>query len=361
MKILIVFNQPAPYKVNLFNLLALDNDIHVIFERKTASNRDEKFYSSNQYNFSHEFYAHGAFGEENSNTGKLVKHLKENKYDLIIMNGYSTFTEMRAISYMNKHHMKWTLFINGGLVKKESKLKKKIKTKYISSASYYMSPCLEANEYLKYYGAKEENIFLYPNSTIFDKDLIAKPLNDEEKEILKKELNLPQGKVIISPCQFIDRKNNMKLLEVFKNRKETLLLVGSGVEKEKYLTYIKDNNMNNVIILDYLKSDELNKYYQASNAFITLSKEDIYGHTTNEAMGQGIPVISSNKVVASIHLIKDGINGFLVSPNDNEAINKALDNLNQGMYIHSLESAKENTLEKQAKRIKEIFEELKAR
>jgi glycosyltransferase involved in cell wall biosynthesis len=358
MKILIVFNQPAPYKVNLFNLLAKDNDIHVIFERKTASNRNKKFYSSNQYNFSHEFFAHGAFGEENSNTGELVKHLKKHHYDLIIMNGYATLTEMRTISYMNKHHIKWSLFINGGLVKKESKLKKRLKTKYISSASNYLSPCKEANEYLIYYGAKEENIFLYPNSTIYDRDLVSKPLNNKEKEVLRKELNLPQGSIIISPCQFISRKNNMKLLEVFKDRKETLLLVGSGVEKEKYLDYIKSNNMNNVIILDYLKSSELNRYYQASNAFITLSKEDIYGHTTNEAMAQGIPVISSNKVVASLHLIRNGENGFIVSPNDTKAINDALDNLNEGMYIHSLETARENTLEKQAKRITKIFKEL---
>lgn len=346
MKILIVFNHPAPYKVNLYNEINKKLPLEVIFERKTASNRDEKFYALNKYEFDHIFLKRGAFGEEQTNTNELVKILKHNKYDLIIMNGYSNITELKAISWMNRHHIKWVLFINGGIIKQENFIKRHIKQKYISSASWYFSPCEQADEYLRYYGAKQDKIMHYPNSTIFKSQLINKPLNNDEKNELRKQLGLPLNKkIFISPCQFISRKNNFQLLSNFKGRDEVLLLIGSGPEKEQYLTYIKQNKMDNVIILPYKDSNELPKYYQASNCFITLSKEDIYGHTTNEAMSQGIPAISSNNVVASLYLIKDNVNGFVVNLNNNDEIQHAISNVNDSMYVPALKTALDNTIE----------------
>lgn len=355
MKVLIVFNQPAPYKVNLFTLLAKEIDLTVIFERSACPNRDKLFYSSNVYDFNHIFLKHGSFSEENSCTNEVIKHLKKNKYDLIIMNGYHTITEQMTISYLNRHHIKWVLFINGGLIKKETRFKKWYKTKFISSASYYISPCKEANEYLTYYGAKEENIFLYPNSTFFENNVIDSLPSKEMIDNIKKELNLPKGKIIICPTQFIPRKNNFTLLEVFKNRNENLILIGNGIEKEKYEDYIKENNINNIYVLPYVKPVVLAKYFLASDALITLSKEDIYGHTINEAHAKGLVTISSYKVVAANHLIKNGVNGFVVPPFDKAAINKALDNIDKLNKEACLMSAKENTLEKQAKRIVEII------
>ncbi len=359
MSVLIVFNHPAPYKVNVFNLLAEHNDIHVIFERERASDRDEKFYASNEYNFSHEFLSKGAFYKENSNSNEIINHLKNHKYDLVIMNGYSKLTEMRTINYLNKKKIKWILFINGGKVKKEGLIKKAIKKKYISKASYYISPSKDANDYLTYYGADPLKIFNYPNSTIFEKDLIKTPLSKEEKALRKKELGLPDNDIIISPCQFIPRKNNMELLKIFKDRKETLLLIGSGVEKEKYLEYQKAHKMDNLIIMDFMSKDKLNEYYKISKAFITLSKYDIYGHTTNEALAQGIPVISSNLVISSLHLIKNGYNGFIIDINNIKEINEALDNIDESMNINALNTAKENTMEKQAEALSKIIEKIK--
>jgi glycosyltransferase involved in cell wall biosynthesis len=97
------------------------------------------------------------------------------------------------------------------------------------------------------------------------------------------------------------------LLRVFKNREETLLIVGSGPKKDEYLNFIKENKMDNVIIKDFMKKEELMNLFTGCDFFITLSLEDIYGHTTNEAMAKGLPVISSNKVVSSLPLIENGI------------------------------------------------------
>lgn len=360
MKVLIVFNHPAPYKVRLFNELSKDIDLDVIFERRSASDRPKDFYNCTQYRFNAMFLEKGAFGAENSNTNELRKYIAENfkKYDLIIMNGYSTITEMKAIRFMKRKHIPFVLYINGGVIRKESFFKKKVKESLILSAFHYMSPCKEADEFLKHYGVKNKQISNYIYSTFYDRDVLEAPMTQKDKELLRVKFNLPEGKIYVSAGQFIDRKNNEQLIKQFIGRNEQLLLIGEGPNKESYLRFINQGNMNNVSIHDFVPKDELFKMLKACDYFVTLSKEDIFGHTTNEAMACGLPVISSVNVISSQHLIKDSYNGFLVSLDDDKEIQTALNNVNSEMSINAIKTAKENTIEKSAASHLKIFKEL---
>ena len=347
MKILIVFNHPAPYKIRLFNELAKYFDLEVIFEREKATNRPDSFYNAKDFNFKYSILKKGAYGEENSNTNELKKIIKarHQEFDAIIMNGYATPTELRAIHFMNKHHIPYVLYINGGLIKKESKFKKWLKTKFISTAAKYFSPCEQADEYLRYYGADQSKIVHYVYSTIYEKDIVRKPLTKEEKAEFRKKFDLPEGDLYISASQFIKRKNNTQLIDCFKNEKATLLLVGEGNQKEEYERIINESGMKNVIIRPFEKRDSLFELMKACDGFITLSQEDIYGHTTNEAFAMGLPVLSSNKVVGSRHLIKDGINGYLVDLNNNDDIIDKINKLKEIDSNEAIKTAKENTIE----------------
>ena len=361
MKILIVFNHPAPYKVDFFNKLNKEIEVHAIFERTHCSNRSVCFYGDKKHDFTSTFLKRGAFGEENSNTGELVNFLKKHhsEYDAIIMNGYSTVTEMRAIRYLNKNKIKWILFVNGGLIKKDNFIKGKLKRYLISTADKYFSPSASVNEYLIHYGAREKDIYNYPNSTIQNSEILAKPLNYEEKMDLRLEFNLPlKSKIFISPSQFIDRKNNLQLLKLFAHRQEKLLLVGEGEEKQEYLSFIKEHDLTNIIIRDFVDKQTLLKLFSCTDCFITLSKEDIYGHTTNEAMSQGIPVIASERVVSSHHLIKNGVNGYIVPLDNENAINLAIDSVKDVMGYESLLISRENTIEKMIFSVAEAFKEI---
>ena len=360
MKVLIVFNHPAPYKVKIFNELAKLVDLDVLFERTHASDRPKDFYIENKIGFNATFF-HGCYlGAENTFTNKVKNYIKKNyqNYDLIIMNGYSTFAEMKAISYMKRKGIPFVLYVNGGVIKPDSKFKAYLKRKYISSAKYYISPCEQADDYLIHYGASKDDIFNYTYSTFYAKDVLDNPLTKEEKNQIRETYNLPKDETIfVSASQFIERKNIFQLLSVLKNRKETLLLIGSGPQLDGYNQFIKENNMTNVIIRDFMKRDELLKLMAGCDYFITLSKQDIYGHTTNEAMAKGLPVISSDKVLSSLHLIKNGENGFIVDLN-NDNIHKAIDSLKPSMAKSALKTARENTIEEMAKNHIEIFKQL---
>ena len=358
MKVLIVFNHPAPYKVRIFNELAKYVDLTVIFERSKAKDRPDDFYSCNDYHFKHITFYDGYIGREgsiSSNTKKYIqKHHQE--FDHIVMNGYSHLSEILAIKYMAKYNISFSLMINGGIIRsKEAFFKRNFKKGLVEKASFYISPSQKSNEYLEYYGAKKERIFNYPYSN-FSIDEITKNSNIDIKAV-REEYGLPiDEKIFINPAQFIDRKNNLFLLEIFKVRKEHLLLVGSGEEKQKYIDYITKNDMKNVTILHFMKKEDLFILMKACDAFISLAKEDIFGHTTLEALANGLPVISSDKVISSLEYVKNGYNGYIVSLDNKEEINKAINNIFNIKKENTFESVKNNTFEACGKEIYKILE-----
>ena len=359
MRVLIIFNHPAPYKVNAFNELGKYVDLTVLFERTKAKDRPDSFYKNNEYKFNHFFLKDHYIGKEGTLSKNVKRYIaaQHHEYDVIIMNGYSHGAEIKAIKYMDKHHIKFGLLINGGVIKKELCLKKRYKTKLISKASFYLSPSNASNEYLKYYGAKSENIYNYPYCNMFKDEIKFSSL--EEKERIRDKYHLPkEARIFINASQFIERKNNILLMSLFKNRKDHLLLVGDGPLKKKYEKYILDNKLDNVHLLPYLEKKDLFALYRASDVHISLSKQDIFGHTILEALACSLPVISSNKVVSALEYIKDGYNGYLVDLDNIEKLKESLDKVSTISNENVLKSVENNTFENSAKAIYEVLKRL---
>ena len=110
-------------------------------------------------------------------------------------------------------------------------------------------------------------------------------------------------------------------------------------------------------LLDFVARDVLFSYFQAADAYIFPSKEDIYGHVINEALSQGLPVISNKGVNSALRLIKNDENGYIVDINQDEEIDNAIANvLNKPeMQNKALDTSRENTLEIMAKVHLEAF------
>lgn len=357
MKVLIVFNHPAPYKVKLFNELAKSIDLDVIFELKKAKNRTESFYKYNEYNFNIIPLKLHPIGKENVFGGALKRYIKKHyqEYDYIVMNGYSQFAEISAIKMMNKKKIPFVLMINGGIIHNEWSIKKNFKSKLISSASLYFSPNEESNKYLTYYGADPSKIRMYKYSNVLAKEVVKKPLDEDVRNQICIKYHVPVGKFFINPGQFIPRKNNLQLISLFKDRTDTLILVGRGPLQKKYQKYIKDNNMHNVFIMDYLDEHQIKEVLKCATALITLSKEDIFGHTVLEALANGLPVISSDKVISSLEMIKNGVNGFIVNLERDDEIIDAINKVHNLKFEDIIESVDNHTIEQTSKDILKVL------
>ena len=360
MKVLIVFNHPAPYKVQLFNELAKLCELTVIFERTHAKDRPLDFYNVNKYDSNHIFLTKGYVGREGSISNKVRDYIREHhqEYDHIIMNGYSHLAEIKAINYMAKHNIKFSLLINGGAIKnKECFLKRKLKTNLVSKANFYMSPCKESDDYLIYYGASKERIYSYPYSNLSLNDITTLPINKKE---LREKYGLPQDKnIYVVPSMFIKRKNNLQLMSLFTERDDILLLVGEGPELDKYHDFMLENITDNIIVMPYTQKEELFDIIKASDVLVSLSKFDIYGHTILEGFACGLPVVASNKIISALGFIKDNENGFIVPLDNKDYIHDCLTKALELDPQKSIDTVKNLTFDKGAKRLYQILSEVK--
>lgn len=361
MKVLFVFAHPAPYKIDLFNGLATHIDLTAVFERHASGFRHPYFYDRTDYGFRTIFLGGISIGAENHCSRELIRHLRKNSYDIIIMNGYSSLTEIMTIKYLIKKRIPYVLYVNGGVIHEDPKWRYNLKRLLVSHASYYFSPTTYVDPYLIHYGADKSNIIHYPYATIYDRHIRNKAPSIQEKQAFWVNYGINSGPVFISAGQFVDRKNNIEILKIWQNRPKTnqLVLIGSGPEESHYRRFIRDNNMTNVSIIPYQKRDNLFEFMTHATGFIILSKEDIYGHVINESLSQGLPVISSRRVMAALHLIEQGKNGFLVDVEDEDTINNAISHLvSNDMFDACVATAKEQTIETMVRHHLQAFERI---
>jgi glycosyltransferase involved in cell wall biosynthesis len=91
-----------------------------------------------------------------------------------------------------------------------------------------------------------------------------------------------------------------------------LLVIGDGPEKEHIVNLCRDVNIQECVFL-IGKRDDVLPYLRTLDAFLLTSHREQMPMTILEAMSVGIPVVAS-KVGDIPHMIDDGIDGFLVSP-----------------------------------------------
>lgn len=347
--IFFLFSHPAPYKVNLFNGLAKSFHLMVYFERELGRYAQQQYLPKSQWQFPYRMLKGLNLGKENHFLLAVIAHLRKQKYDTIVMNGYASLTEMITILFLQWKKIPYYLYVNGGVIRKDHRWKYALKKRLISRAIGYFSPTPLVDSYLVHYGANPRKINHYPYATIFANEVLVKPLKIEEKLALRKTVGLPQqGNLLIAVGQFIDRKNFLHLIQAWQHvaPDRQLILIGDGPQKHAYLQSIKRMKLTHVIIKPFQPKNLLLSMLRASDGFILLSKEDIYGHVINEALSQGIPVLTSDQVVSGRVLIKQGINGLIIPASPIDQFPKIIDKL---LLINnpqaSLDTAKLYTIE----------------
>lgn len=336
-------------------------ELTACFERVSEKGRNELFYNRPALSFRPITCTGIKFPAYQNYSTTPIKMLEDEKYDLLIINGYSTLTEMHTIDYLKKNGIPYHFCINGGIVKKhEFPLKKALKKKYISGATAYLSPDENSAAYLIHYGAPADKITFYPYSTVFESEVLQEPLSKEEKKrIAEEEFHLPGEELFVSSGQFIKRKGFEQLIKLWANMPKTsrLAIAGEGPDKEECLKLIAKLNLTNVTLLPYLRKERELRFFSAASAFLFPTKEDIYGHVVNESLASGTPVISSKQSNAAKKLVKDGETGYLI---DFQSKNEFLDAIEGVRTINMgkdcLAMARGNTLEKEEAAFLEYFE-----
>jgi glycosyltransferase involved in cell wall biosynthesis len=103
-----------------------------------------------------------------------------------------------------------------------------------------------------------------------------------------------------------------------------VLIVGDGPERTELAKRVHDLDLKWSVLAGFKNQSELARCYMAMDVFTLLSTSETWGLVLNEAMLFGLPVITTDRVGASLDLVELGRNGFVIPVGDVAALTGSL-------------------------------------
>lgn len=361
-KILIVTNIPSPYRVQFFDELCRYFDVTVVYAERSEDHksRDAAWYIAGN----NRFHAVSLEKRVKLPAGQFVctdilDWLKK-PFDEILLFGYATPTFLLAELWLKVRKRPFYMEVDGGLISQEAALKRWLKRLCIGGASGWFSTGKATDRYLTWYGADPERLHFYPFSSLMEADIQPSLTPAEEKEALRRELGVTEKNMILAVGRFIPVKGfDVMLRGAAALKPDTGLYFVGGEPTEEYLELAKNTGTTNVHFVGFCKKPELSKYYRAADVSVLPTRGDVWGLVVNEAMAYGLPVVTTNRCVAGLELVEDGVNGYLVPSEDPQALaeklNAVLDADLAKMGQASLNKIRSYTIEAMAKAHRDVL------
>ena len=135
---------------------------------------------------------------------------------------------------------------------------------------------------------------------------------------------------VVCVAQIVPRKGIHYLLEAWDRlglppNKGELVLIGQASPEMSAVLERYAGRFTHIPKVDH---DRLRLEYGRADVFVLPSVEDGFGYVTTEAMGCGLPVITTS-AAGSADLIEEGLSGFVVPPRSVDALTDRLERLRQ--------------------------------
>lgn len=362
MKVLYLSNIPSPYRVDYFNELGKFCDLTVLFETDSSTERDEEW---KKYRFEHFrgiFLKGKRINADTAFCPGVGSYLQRGEYDFVIVTVLASPTALLAVNALKRKKIPYFYEGDGGFAGKTTGLKAMLKRYVISGARKCFSTSAEFDRYCTAYGAKQENLLRYPFTSVKREELLDGPLTKEEKQKQKREFGIAEGCAVVSVGQFIHRKGFDLLLECCAELPENVgVYIVGGKPTDEYLAIQERYGLKQVHFVEFMPREQLMRFFRAMDLFVLFTREDIWGLVINEAMASGLPVISTDRCIAALELIRQGENGFLVEsenkPQMKEALRRLVDSeeLREKMSQGAIRRMERYTIENMAAEHMKVF------
>ena len=205
----------------------------------------------------------------------------------------------------------------------------------------YITPGVEAKEFLKTYGAKSDNIHIAENAVLPFGNVNVKIINDDSITLL-----------------YVGRLASEKNIDfiiksVPDNGKYKLIIVGTGPEEEN----LKSISVNyNIEFRGFEEGTILAETFAESDILILASESEPWGLVVNEAVNMGLAILVSNTVGCRNELVNG--NGAIFNLGDKKDFVNKLQSISENLgscKSKSLEIAKNITIQNQANKISKVI------
>ena len=358
MKVFYYNNYPSPYYVGFLNELGKLCELTVVFERSTSSERDKSWKRFSAPNIHKVTVLHGIHtSEDMAFCPQILREFRKDTYDAVIIHDPASPTGILLNLYLRQKKIPFGFQCEGGLPGDgKTGRKEKLKRFLLSGAALYLSPSKPEYCYFLPYGAPEERTLPYPFASFYQRDLLKSPKSEKEKLAIREELGIHERLVILSVGRIIPSKGYDTLIEAVKELPEDVgTYIVSGPATEALQKQLDGYGLKNIHFVDFMPKEQLWKYYQMADFLVLPTRYDSWGLFVNEAMANGLPVITTRQCSAGLNLIQDGENGYLVNADDIPSLTKKINHLlshpeeRARMAQNNLEKIQPYTFENQAK------------
>lgn len=354
MRVVIVTNIPAPYRLPVYAMLAQepDIDLHVVY---CSGREPDREWNLGEATFPHTFLNQsfvrfsGRFIHVNHDIWSVLLSLRPG---IVVTTGFNP-THLLAYAWARMHGARHVVMTDGTL---ESEAALTPLHRWVRRHVYAHSPA--------FIGASDGAMRLFHSYGIDSSVMFKSHLCADNAQFFAAP---PQEKRydFIFCGRFEKVKNPFFALDIARacarrlGRRVSIVFVGSGgieTEIRAYATAMEAEV--DTEFAGFARQEDLPGWYGASRIFLFPTLWDPWGVVANEACAAGVPVLVSEVAGAANELIRDGENGF-VMPLDlgrwTEAATRLLNDaaLYAGMAIRSRECVREYSYDNAARGIAE--------
>jgi glycosyltransferase involved in cell wall biosynthesis len=332
MRVAIVHNIIAPYRIPLFNLLAASPGIEltVLFMAESEANRQWNIASLKKgIRFPYEILrgAHLRRGEStlHLNPG-LMARLGALRPEVVIVTSLSAATAL-CLAHRSLAHYRVVSWW-AGTHRTEARigpLKRAWRALLIPKMDAFLCYSRAAATYVQQANFSPDRIYNVGNVT-FDVEEFQRRVELARPQAAdwRRRMGLEDARVVLAVGQLVPRKNHLGLLEAFSRLQArlegaALVIVGEGALRSELERVATERRLRRVVFTGHAQPDELPLYYAAAELFVDLTLRDHWSQVVGEAMAAGLPTLVSSADHAS-ELIEDGVTGFVVDPLDIERV-----------------------------------------
>ncbi len=338
-KLVIITEIIAPYRIPVFNALALrrEIDLHVIFLSENDPTLRQWQVYKDEIKFQYEVLPswRRRLGKYNVliNRG-MLSALNRILPDAVLCGGYNYLASWEAAYWARAHRIPLLLWSEStALDRRRGHLLVEIaKARFLGLCRAFVVPGKSSLRYLKDLGIAKERVFTAPNAV--DTDLFSS-LAEEARRCdtqVRVRHSLPL-RYFLYVGRLVRVKGVFELLEAYAQlsaqiRSEVgLVFVGDGVDRAELMEYASRAAPGTIQFPGFVHREGLPEFYALADALIFPTRSDTWGLVVNEAMSCGLPVIATSVAGCVPDLVQDGWNGFVVPPGESSQLAAAMSRL----------------------------------
>jgi phosphatidyl-myo-inositol dimannoside synthase len=313
-KVALLTEIPAPYRIPLFNALATTDgiDLEVLFLAERDPRRQYPVYE-------HEFLfrRHVLTGNGLVARGRWLvlsrgtrRELDRFDPDIVLLGGWNQPAFWTGLRWARHRDRQVILWVESTARDERSgnPLLERLKRRAVAAAAAFIVPGRAARDYVESLGVEPGRIVVAPNAV--DLSIFSVDVDRRGRDAC----------TFLYVGRFSQEKGVDVLLRAFRNVPGRLVLAGSGPQEEQVRSLADDR----VELLGHVPRERLPALYASADCLVLPSRSEAWGMVLNEAAAAGLPLVATEAAGGGYDLIEQGVNGYRTPVEDDVALAEAL-------------------------------------